>query len=145
VLFSLTKFWEDHGNAWPEGITIVSHAFKRERLVDCHCRALGYPLERVSFVGVDPPDMVDGMNEAAMKGVVQAVTEWKENPHGADGGLAEKRKKRNPWSISQKLFSSDENRRRSGVRTVMLNGEEFLDPEAVQPWCKSSFAGDTGI
>lgn len=78
--------------------------------------------------------MIDGTNEAALKGVATAILEWKENPHGTGGVLAEKRKKRNPWSISQGLFSSDEDRILSGVQTVVVDGEEVLDPLAAQPW-----------
>ncbi|KAI1850562.1 hypothetical protein JX266_003844 [Neoarthrinium moseri] len=133
VLFSLTKFWEDYSN-WPQRVTIVSHAFKRERLVDCHCGAIGYPLDRVDFIGVDPPGMLDGSNEAAIKGVVQAVTEWKEDPHGTGVSLAAKRSKRNPWGIAQGLFSAGEVRERSGVQTKLLDGIEVLDPTAKQPW-----------
>jgi hypothetical protein len=138
VLFSKTKFWEDHGNAWPQHITIVSHEFKRERLVDNHCVALGYPLERVSFVGVDPPG-IDETNEPAMKGVLQAVAEWKENSHGIGGTLADKRKKRNPWNVFQGLFSSHEDRKRSGVQTMLVGDEYVLNPSAVQPWSSGQF------
>ncbi|KAK8138961.1 hypothetical protein PG984_002341 [Apiospora sp. TS-2023a] len=141
VLFSLLLFrqtYDSGGNTsatWPEKMTIVSHAFKRERLVDCHCGALGYPLDRVNFVGIDPPGMADGTNEAAMKGVSQAIAEWKENPHGVGGTLAEKRRKRNPWGVSQALFDSDQSRTQSGVKTTVAeDGEEVLDPSATQPW-----------
>lgn len=145
VLFSLVLFWQTHG-AWPEKVTIVSHAFKRARLVDGHCGALGYPLDRVGFVGIDPPGMADGTNEAAMRGVAQAVAEWEENPHGVGGTLAEKRRKRNPWSVSQALFTSDQLRAQSGVKTIVVarghdggveeEEGEVLDPSATQPWSK---------
>lgn len=141
VLFSLLLFRQTYGGgnghvaAWPQRMTIVSHAFKRERLVDCHCGALGYPLECVDFVGIDPPGMADGTNEAVMKGVSQAIAEWKENPHGIGGTLAEKRRKRNPWAVSQALFDSDHLRTQSGVKTAVAeDGEEVLDPSATQPW-----------
>ncbi|KAK6841593.1 hypothetical protein PG987_002453 [Apiospora arundinis] len=131
----------------PLKITIVSHAFKRERLVDCHCGALGYPLDRVDFVGIDPPGMVDGTNEAAMQGVSQAIAEWKENPHGIGGTLAEKRRKRNPWGVSQALFESQQLRAQSGIKTIIVTGnddgsgvkEEVLDPSATQPWADQVF------
>ncbi|KAI4597446.1 hypothetical protein KJ359_004553 [Pestalotiopsis sp. 9143b] len=134
VLFCLVKFWEDYGSAWPSRVTIVSHAFKRERLVDGHCGALGYPLGRVAFVGVDPPGMLDGSNEDALRGVAKAVAEWREDPHGTGESLAGKRRKRNPWGVSQDLFSSEESRGRSRVETMLVGGDEVLDPGAVQPW-----------
>ncbi|KAI2627268.1 hypothetical protein GGS26DRAFT_592296 [Hypomontagnella submonticulosa] len=101
VLFSLTKFWSDHGT-WPKKITIVSHAFKRERLVDCHCGAIGFPLDRVDFLGVDPPGTVDGTNEAAIKGIVEAVTQWKEDPHGKGDLLVGFAVEYNPASSKEK-------------------------------------------
>ncbi|RYP89871.1 hypothetical protein DL770_004023 [Monosporascus sp. CRB-9-2] len=139
VLLSLIQFWQDHGNVWPEQITIVSHAFKRERLVDCHCGAIGFPLDRVNFVGIDPPGMADGTNEAAAKGVVEAVTQWLEDPHGKGNVLAGKRKKRNPWGVSQLLFSTEEGRKRSGVRSeIREDGQEYLSEGSPQPWSYSN-------
>ncbi|KAH9906976.1 FolC bifunctional protein [Xylariomycetidae sp. FL2044] len=139
VLFSLIQFWYDQG-AWPRRLTIVSHAFKRERLVDCHCGAIGFPLEQVDFIGVDPPGMIDGSNETAVKGVVEAVTQWKEDPHGVGEVLAAKRAKRNPWGVSQKLFRTEEDRERSGVRTKSLggDGQEHLIDGLPQPWARAS-------
>ncbi|XDG03886.1 hypothetical protein ABKA04_003501 [Annulohypoxylon sp. FPYF3050] len=133
VLFSLTKFWEDYGK-WPEKLTLVSHTFKRERLVDCHCGAIGFPLNRVDFVGVDPPGMIDGSNQAAIKGIVEAITQWKEDPHGKGELLAGKRRKRNPWGIPQTLFANEDNRTRSGVKTLFTEGEEYLTEDVSQPW-----------
>ncbi|KAK8049222.1 hypothetical protein PG994_010952 [Apiospora phragmitis] len=148
VLFSLLLFWQNHGGnatAWPAKMTIVSHAFKRERLVDCHCGALGYPLNRVDFVGIDPPGMADGTNEAAMRGVSQAIAEWKENPHGVGGTLAEKRRKRNPWAVSQALFDSVQARTQSGVKTIVADdGEEVLNPSETQPWSIISCRAELG-
>ncbi|KAK7754765.1 hypothetical protein SLS62_003325 [Diatrype stigma] len=139
VLFSLVQFWRDHGGAWPARLTIVSHAFKRERLVDCHCGAIGFPLDRVAFVGIDPPGMVDGTNEAAAKGVAQAATQWMEDPHGKGETLSGKRRKRNPWGTSQLLFRSDEERKRSGVLSeVYEDGQEYLSQGARQPWWSRS-------
>ncbi len=138
VLFSLVQFWRDYGNAWPGRITIVSHAFKRERLVDCHCGAIGFPLSRVGFVGIDPPGMTDGTNEAAVKGVVEAVTQWTGDPHGKGGALAGKRRRRNPWAVSQLLFSTEEDRGRSGVLSeIYEDGQEYLLGHGPpQPWSR---------
>lgn len=134
VLFSLTKFWSTYGT-WLATLTIVSHAFKRERLVDCHCGAIGFPLDRTNFVGVDPPGMVDGTNEAAIKGIVEAITQWKEDPHGKSELLAGKRRKRNPWGVPQTLFLNEDDRIRSGVQsTLTREGEEHLLEGVAHPW-----------
>jgi hypothetical protein len=134
VLFSLVQFWSNYGT-WPTRLTIVSHAFKRERLVDCHCGAIRLPLGHVDFVGLDPPGMLDGSNEAAIQGVVEAVSQWRRDPHGKGDILSFKRKRRNPWSISQTLFSNESDRGRSGVRSHILeDGQEYLIDRVPQPW-----------
>ncbi|CAJ2502411.1 Uu.00g098050.m01.CDS01 [Anthostomella pinea] len=137
VLYSLIQFWHIYGT-WPWRITFVSHAFKRERLVDCHCGAIGFPLSQVDFVGIDPPGMADGTNEAAVKGVSEAVTQWKEDPHGKGDILAGKRANRNPWGISLDLFANEDDRGRSGVRSMFRGGQEYLEEGLAQPWSKQS-------
>ncbi|ERS99387.1 uncharacterized protein SPSK_04457 [Sporothrix schenckii 1099-18] len=77
ILFSLVAFWRHvhelaastaaassplpASSAWPARLTIVSHAFKLSRLVDCHCGpdAIGFlPIEtRVAFIGINPPNL----------------------------------------------------------------------------------------
>ncbi|KAI1163042.1 DUF218 domain-containing protein [Nemania serpens] len=136
VLFSILHFWSLYGT-WPAKLTIVSHAFKRERLVDCHCQAIRFPLHRISFVGIDPQGMADGSNKAAISGVVEAVHHWKRDPHGKGDALSSKRTWRNPWGISQTLFLAHKDRSRSGVRSHMhehRHGQEYLIDGVPQPW-----------
>jgi dihydrofolate synthase len=105
--------------------------------VGCHCgEAIRFPLARVDFFGVDPPGMHDGSNEVAWNGVAEAVQQWREDPHGKGEVLAGKRRKRNPWGVSQLLFASETDRRRSGVQSELLNGgkEERLLDASPQPW-----------
>jgi dihydrofolate synthase len=56
ILFSLIEFWR-HTGSWPSRFTIVSHAFKKQRIVDGHCASIGFPLHKVKYVGIDPPDL----------------------------------------------------------------------------------------
>ncbi|KAI0427608.1 FolC bifunctional protein [Xylaria sp. FL1042] len=138
VLFSIVQFWSTYCT-WPTKLTIVSHAFKRERLVDCHCGAIRFPLDRVNFVGVDPPGMADGSNKSAIPGVQEAVNQWKNDPHGEGDALASKRKRRNPWGISQTLFSTEEDRAHSGVRSrIFKDGEEYLVDGVPQSWTSNN-------
>ncbi|KAI1824336.1 FolC bifunctional protein [Xylaria intraflava] len=138
VLFSITQFWSNYG-AWPTRLTIVSHAFKRERLIGCHCEAICFPLDRVNFVGVDPPGMMDGSNEAAIRGAVEAVNQWKQDPHGMGDILSSKRIRRNPWGVPQALFSTEDDRGRSGIRSHgFKDQQEYLEPGVLQPWSDKS-------
>ncbi len=155
VLFSLVKFWRRH-DVWPDRITIVSHAFKKARLVDAHCGAIGFPLDRVDFVGISPPELNPfgtsslDLEKAAQHGKVSAekaskmldvhavVGQWAEDPHGTGKVLAGKRRERNCWNIEQNLFASDEERNRSGLQTSFLeDGSEYLVGDAVRPWAES--------
>ncbi|KAH7011400.1 hypothetical protein EDB80DRAFT_388317 [Ilyonectria destructans] len=140
VLFTLTLFYTRF-HAWPTHMTIVSHGFKKERLVDGHCAAIGFPLERVSFIGIDPPGMAalaaggagSDDKEDAMKGVGMAVGEWRSDPHGRGAGLAGKRAKRNPWGVAQSVFP-DNGRDRGGLVLKEEGGCEVLDEDATRPW-----------
>ncbi|CAM1500559.1 Fc.00g097210.m01.CDS01 [Cosmosporella sp. VM-42] len=135
VLFSLTLFYTRF-HTWPSNIAIVSHAFKKERLVDGHCTAIGFPLERVSFVGIDPPGMAavakgtEGGEDKvqAMEGVGLAMGEWREDPHGRGSSLAGKRAKRNPWDVEQSVFIED------GDRGSLVLKEDALHEDAPRPW-----------
>ncbi|KAI8945317.1 DUF218 domain-containing protein [Xylaria longipes] len=145
VLFCIVRFWEIYGT-WPTELTIVSHAFKRERLVDCHCGAIRFPLSHVNFVGSDPPGMTDGSNKAAIPGVVEAITQWKDDPHGRGNALSSKRMQRNPWGILQTIFLTEEDRSRSGVRSyISEDGHEFLIDGVPQPWSDGFMPATNGV
>lgn len=133
VLFSVILFWRVH-RVWPQHLTIVSHGFKRRRLVDLHCAAIGFPHARVSFLGTGPPQASEEKSQV-MVGIAEAEQEWIDDPHGADEKLASKRRKRNVWAADQKLFVDDEERRRSGLKTEFLrDGTEALVSTAQKPW-----------
>ncbi|EEY14519.1 conserved hypothetical protein [Verticillium alfalfae VaMs.102] len=141
VLFSVIAFWRRYDFvAWPQLITIVSHAFKRARIVEGHCSAIGFPLHRVVFHGLDPPGMTalsgqDVRNQEALAGVQVAVDQWQADPHGAGQTLAGKRAKRNHWLIDQALFRTEEERIRSGIQTTITElGGVRLSDEGFRPW-----------
>ncbi|KAK1978481.1 DUF218 domain-containing protein [Colletotrichum cereale] len=150
VLHSLLLFRRLHPS-WPRTLTVVGHAFKKPRIVDGHCAAIGFPLERVRFVGIDPPSMraaaaaaadddkgnpsgSDGDKAGAIAGVQRAVDEWAQDPHGVGTSLAGKRRMRNPWGLDDKLFASEEERVTSGVATRMVARHEALVEDAKRPW-----------
>ena len=54
VLFSVLGFRRRTGY-YPERLTIVTHAFKNERFLHLHSKALKWPAERVKVLGINPP------------------------------------------------------------------------------------------
>ncbi|KAK5992191.1 hypothetical protein PT974_05592 [Cladobotryum mycophilum] len=137
LLFSLTLF-SSRFRRWPSHLTIVSHGFKKTRLVDSHCAAIGFPLERVSFLGIDPPGMSLGEEgkESALKGVGQAMDDWTADPHGRGEKLAGKRAKRNPWGTWQGVSPEDVKNgvAKGGLVTRGEGEEETLVEDAERPW-----------
>ncbi len=83
--------------------------------------------------------MADGSNKTAIPGVIEAVSQWKNDPHGERDVLSSKRMRRNPWGISQTLFPTEEDRSRSGVRShILKDGQEYLIDGVPQPWSDES-------
>lgn len=134
ILFSLTLFYSRF-LTWPEHVTIISHAFKRPRLIDGHCGAIGLPLERVTFVGIDPESMKTGEKQGAIQGVKMAVGDWESDPHGRGDKLRGKRKGRNPYGVWQGVF--EEGFEGQGTSRLVMKGEkdeETLQDDATRPW-----------
>ncbi|KAH7325770.1 hypothetical protein B0I35DRAFT_474507 [Stachybotrys elegans] len=136
VLYSLTLFRSTFGR-WPARLTLVSHGFKRARLVEGHCAAIGFPLDKVRFVGVDPPGMVAGDKPEAMKGVGAAVDDWRRDPHGRGERLRGKRHARNPWGVWQGVWREEvdvKEKDKAGLVTAGEGEEETLVDDAIRPW-----------
>lgn len=141
ILFSLALFWRVHG-VWPQHLTVVSHAFKRRRLVDLHCAAIGLPLHNVRFLGTDPDGLPPPNTNTELpqmhpfwRSVVEAEEQWSADPHGAGEPLAAKRRERNVWAADQRLFADEEEGERSRVRTRVLDdGTQVLDGAGLRPW-----------
>ncbi|KAL7796063.1 hypothetical protein V8C37DRAFT_373008 [Trichoderma ceciliae] len=134
VLFSLTLFYARF-RTWPLYLTIISHDFKKPHFIQGHCTAIGFPLERTEFIGIDPPGMIAGENEAAMRGVGRAVNEWTADPHGRGESLAGKRARRNPWGVWQGVFEETTGDAGKGGLVTEGRGEkETLVEEAPRPW-----------
>lgn len=143
-------------SAWPVRLTIVSHAFKKSRLVGDHCGpdAIAFlPLEsRINFIGINPPNIpaefggndnksnnstptVSEDKKKAMVGAHAVLDHWAVDPHGVGDLLAGKRRGRNPWNASQLLFVNDEERQRSGLQTRMIGTDtEALAEGSHRPW-----------
>ncbi|KAJ4396128.1 hypothetical protein N0V93_000345 [Gnomoniopsis smithogilvyi] len=131
ILHSLTTFWCTTMH-WPARLTIVSHAFKQRRLAYVHCiRALGFPPDRVAFVGIDPP----GIGPEVLASEARAVEAWERDPQGRSAELKGKRARRNCWVVSEMIFSDELERARSGIETVIQeDGGEYLVEGGPRPW-----------
>lgn len=124
ILFSLTLFYTRH-QRWPEIITIISHKFKQARL-DAHCEAIGFPLSRVRHIGIDPPNLQPDA------GISLAMDEWTADSHGKGDKLANKRRKRNPFSVWQGIFPEDTTD--TGGLITYGHGENEVLADATRPW-----------
>ncbi|KAJ4154869.1 hypothetical protein LMH87_000143 [Akanthomyces muscarius] len=130
VLFSLTLFWGTF-RRWPGRVTVVSHAFKKPRIVDGHCAAIGFPREHVAYPTI--PGVVD--DPASLAGVAAAEEEWTRDEHGRGQSLAGKRARRNPWGAWQGVFPRGVDGIGSGLRTVGgIDAQERLDVDAPRPF-----------
>lgn len=142
ILFSIIQFWRRTGYSdWPTHLTIVSHAFKRRRLVSAHCAALGFvdgdrhtqPRRGVTFVGINPPGVPE-----VVENEEKAVEAWVHDPQGQSSGLRGKRRGRNPWKVSQTLFLDEAERERSGLHTRLVENEDVREDILVdgvaRPW-----------
>lgn len=129
ILFSIIQFWRSTSR-WPNSLTIVSHAFKRRRLVEAHCSAIAFPLEKVQFIGINPPGIPEVVDQEE-----EAVSGWLKDPQGQSDSLKTKRARRNLWGVSQSLFEGEHERQQSGVATQLLEGgEEILVEGGARPW-----------
>lgn len=130
LLFGILGFWERVGR-WPEMVTVVSHAFKRDRFVGLHAPALRWPRGRICFEGVDPPYMVEGSEDfdqgaaerTKMGEMEGGYLQWERDGLGVGAVLRGKRQKRNAWEVGRVWFEDEEKRLRSGVKSVVLEAE----------------------
>lgn len=109
ILFSLLTFWKTAGR-WPEKITIVSHAFKKDRFLQLHLRALRWRRE-VQYLGIDPEYMCDGegFDEERTREVREGEEKrgfwpWARDMYGVGEFLVGKRKARDPWKSEDHLL-----------------------------------------
>lgn len=106
LLFGICRFKECTGQ-YPNKIIVVSWAFKKDRFAK-HRRAIGFPEEKYTFVGVNNPVDLDGAERGerkANKAFEDDPYGIKETPEGTSeeekkklGLLGDKTKDRNPFS-----------------------------------------------
>lgn len=107
LLFSILLF-RKQTLRYPHHITIVSHAFKRDRFLNIHCRSIGWPLDRISYVGINPPEEITAEGELN-ENEAKAVAAWREDLYGTRHELASKRLKRgwHPLQVEEQPLLHD--------------------------------------
>lgn len=90
--FGLYQFYKKIGR-YPIHITVVGWGFKQDRF-RLHAVALGIPLDRFNYIGVNDPKDLTG----ALKGEGEALAAFKVDPLGDGSVLHDKRVERNPFN-----------------------------------------------
>ncbi|QDS67831.1 hypothetical protein FKW77_007312 [Venturia effusa] len=54
LLFSILLFRQTYGY-YPHEIIVITHAFKKNRFLDLHAKAIHWPSNRIRVLGIDPP------------------------------------------------------------------------------------------
>ncbi|KAL8908456.1 MAG: hypothetical protein Q9171_005444 [Xanthocarpia ochracea] len=90
LIFSLLRFRSLYQH-YPTYITLVSYDFKRSRFLDLHVPAISWPLQRVRFVGIDPPESVSPRKGLENGERLRGYGVWKGDLYGAGEILREKR------------------------------------------------------
>lgn len=96
LLFSMLEFKRWVGR-YPRTITVITHAFKERRFLECHGPAIRWPQERLRIVGINPSFTRKEL-EAVQKGEHEnAFKHFLSDPYGIKSPLKDKRLARN-WN-----------------------------------------------
>lgn len=101
LLFSIARFKEITGH-YPRKITVVGFDFKKHRFSTLHRKALQFPENNFSYLGVHSPAVTPLFDQShAENGEAVAVKEFEHDFYGCqDAELKEKRRKRDPFHRS---------------------------------------------
>lgn len=137
LLFSILLF-RKQTLRYPHHITIVSHAFKRDRFLNIHCKSIAWPLDRISYVGINPPEDITAEGELN-ENEAKAVAAWREDLYGTRHELALKRLRRgwHPLQVEEQLLLRDGDPLEKSVSDLLEydggRDGQTLFPEAL-PW-----------
>jgi len=93
LLFAVLVFRRRVG-LYPERITVVTHAFKERRFLELHARAIKWPEDKVTVLGIDPP-FKTGDREETMRGeLLRGYGLFAKDLYGTRDPLAKKRRDR---------------------------------------------------
>lgn len=99
LMFSVCRFKEVTGH-YPKRITVVSYSFKKKRFEELHAAAIRWPVNKFSYVGIDPDASTGFDIVASSEGErTNSALPFESDPYGCNTKvLQDKRKQRNPFS-----------------------------------------------
>ncbi|KAF2099484.1 hypothetical protein NA57DRAFT_55449 [Rhizodiscina lignyota] len=89
ILFSILLYNKKY-REWPDSVTVVTHAFKRHRIIDLHARAIKWPPALIDFQGIDPP-FSEEERAAVEKAEARCCEDWEKDMYGVRPPLRQKR------------------------------------------------------
>jgi len=89
MLFSILEYHKRCA-FWPDSFSVVTHAFKRYRIMDLHARAIKWPLSRIDFQGTDPP-FAKAEAEDVERSEQKCCEDWQRDLYGVRSPLRLKR------------------------------------------------------
>lgn len=132
LLFSILRFKQLVGR-YPHDITVVTHAFKRDRILGRHAAALRWPADRIRLQGLDPPFTMDEWVET-IESERKAESAFARNPFGAQPPLSDKRLARNfDPDVVEHFYQDLEPEALAVLRYVNRSDQDLPLPERF-PW-----------
>lgn len=106
LLFSLLRFYLTI-QRWPNHISLVSHDFKKRRFIELHCPAIRWPIDKFTFVGIDPSHDVVSREHLDLGEYNRGYGSFEKDSYGAHTYLRDKREARG-WTTEQlqKVYQS---------------------------------------
>lgn len=108
--FGLCRFYQLFGK-YPLSVAVVGWKFKSARFA-FHAKTLGLPESSFLYIGCNDPIDLEG----AECGEQKALAQFKADPYGTHGPLADKRQKRNPFNLPNPYAQ---------CQTIVAEGEGF--------------------
>jgi len=99
LMFSICRF-KEITKFYPQKITVVSFTFKQRRFEELHAKALRWPLNAFSYVGIDPSASTGfDLQKSTVAEYQNAAKPFETDPYGCNSPiLQQKRLDRNPFS-----------------------------------------------
>ncbi|KAL7753340.1 hypothetical protein RI367_001115 [Sorochytrium milnesiophthora] len=104
LLFSICRFKETTGS-YPQRISLVSYPRKRERFTDLHLTAIGYPVDRFTFIGSNATLVDDTLAYSQSEDTADASTTVTaaNATHSQQGGTAPADATNSPYTAKRRL------------------------------------------